>query len=484
MSAAADSGKRDRDQQARGASSGGEPKPRDPSALPPAPHSPEESEEKQRRRIKALVRDYCTDHKQKRAPFRPGETAVPYGGRVFDADEMESLVDAALDFWLTAGPLAERFEARCAAWQGVGHALLVNSGSSALLLAVMALADRSLGNRRLAPGDEVITAAMGFPTTVAPIVMAGAVPVFVDVTLPFYNPTVEAVRSAITPRTRAIVLAHALGNPFDARGLRDLAEERGIWLIEDNCDALGSRLGGRLTGTFGHLATLSFFASHHMTMGEGGAVITDDGELAEIVRSLRDWGRDCVCPPGRENTCGERFVRQDGSLPFGYDHKYVYARLGFNLKITDLQAAVGLAQIEKLDRFVAARRANYRRLAKALARLSDEVILPRATPGSEPSWFGFPITLRAGVGVSRRQVVTALEERKIATRMLLAGNLARQPAFEGVRYRVAGSLDCTDRIMKHAFWVGVYPGITAEMCDYLARSIVEVVRAAGGADAQ
>jgi len=430
-------------------------------------------EKQDRRDIKSLVRKYYLDHKKK-GPFEPGKTPVPCGGRVFDAREMQALADATLDFWLTAGPVVEEFEKRCAEACGVEHALLVNSGSSALLLALFALTDRSLGSKRLKPGDEVITPAMGFPTTVAPIVMAGAVPVFVDVELPYYNPTAEAVEAAVTEKTRAVVLAHALGNPFDADGILEAARRNNLWVIEDNCDAMGSTFKGRRTGTFGHMAALSFYASHHMTTGEGGAVLTGSDELAAIVRSLRDWGRDCVCPPGKDNVCGERFTRRFGSLPAGFDHKYVYSRLGFNLKTTDLQAAVGLVQLNKLDAFARARRQNFARLHAALEDLEEELILPEPTPESEPSWFGFPITLNVE-RPSRSAVVTALEKRRIATRMLFAGNLARQPAFNGVAFRVHGSLETTDRITQDAFWVGVYPGITKTMCDYTARSLREIL---------
>jgi len=427
-------------------------------------------EKKDRAAIGKLVRAYFADHKRP-APFEPGVTPIPCGGRVFDGAEMERLVDAALDFWLTAGGEAESFEARCAALVGVDHAFFVNSGSSALLLAVTALFDQTLGARRLKAGDEVITPAMGFPTTVAPIVMAGGVPVFVDVELPFYNPSVEAVRAAITDRTRAIVIAHAMGNPFDAKGIAALAAEHDLWLVEDNCDAFGSRYRGALTGAFGHLSTLSFYASHHMTTGEGGAVLTGSDELARIVRSLRDWGRDCVCAPGRDDTCGERFTRLHGTLPRGYDHKYVCARLGFNLKATDLQAAVGLAQLDKLDAFTTARGKNFKRIAERLSALGERLLLPEATPGSEPSWFGFPITLGEACARSRAEVIGALEKGRIATRMLFAGNLTRHPAFDDVAYRISGSLETTDRIMNHSFWVGCYPGLTEEMCDFLAASI-------------
>ena len=431
-------------------------------------------EKKDRAEIVRLAGEFCRNHRQP-APFVPGKTPVPCGGRVFDAAEMESLVGAALDFWLTAGPNAGAFEKKCAASLGVKHAFFVNSGSSALLLAVTALTDRTLGDRRLAPGDEVVTTAMAFPTTVSPIVLAGAVPVFVDVELPSYNATLDAVRAAITKRTKAIVLAHTLGNPFDAAGIADVAKEKGLWLIEDNCDAMGSLLGGRLTGTFGDLSTLSFYASHHLTTGEGGMVLTQSGELAAIVRSLRDWGRDCVCPTGKDNTCGHRHSGSFGTLPAGYDHKYVYARLGFNLKATDLQAAIGLAQLEKVEAFTAARRENFARLRRGLDCLSGKLLLPEAAPESDPSWFGFPITVDGSSGVTRDEIVAALEMKKIATRMFFAGNLTRHPAFEGVAHRVATDLAVTDRIMRDSFWIGVYPGITEAMCDTMIASLLEAV---------
>lgn len=429
-------------------------------------------EQQDRAEILKRVRQYYEDHGRKDGPFVPGKTPVPYGGRIYDADEMEALVDAALDFWLTAGPRAREFETRCAALFGLDHSLFVNSGSSALLLAVTALCDRSLGERRLKPGDEVITPAMGFPTTAAPLVRAGIVPVFVDVDPATCNPSADVVRRAVTGKTRGLVLAHAFGNPFDCDAIEEVARENDLWLVEDNCDALGSRFNGRLTGTFGHLSTISFYASHHLTTGEGGAVLTGSEELAGIVRSLRDWGRDCVCPPGKDNSCGKRFLGRHGSLPEGFDHKYVYARPGFNLKATDLQAAIGLAQLDKLDDFTARRKRNFSRLREALSDLSDRLILPEALPGSDPSWFGFPITIRGG-GPSRGSVVDGLEKRGIATRMFFAGNMARQPAFEGVSYRISGTLENADRMVHDSFWVGVYPGISDEMCDFVARSIRE-----------
>ncbi len=425
-------------------------------------------EERDRAGILKSVRRYFEDHGRRRGTFVPGKSAVPCGGRVYDADELEALVDAALDFWLTAGPRASEFEARCAALFELDSCLFVNSGSSALLLALTALMDDTLGERRLKPGDEVITPAMGFPTTVAPLVRAGIVPVFVDVEPATCNPTPETVLQAVTKKTRAVVLAHAFGNPFDCSGIGEVVKENDLWLVEDNCDALGSRFNGRLTGTFGHLSTLSFYASHHITTGEGGAVLTGSEELAAIVRSLRDWGRDCACPPGEDNTCGSRFLGRYGSLPEGFDHKYVYSRCGFNLKATDLQAAIGLKQLDKLDRFTAARKRNFSHLMDALSDLSDRLILPETLPGGDPAWFGFPITLRKG---SRSSLVEALERNGIATRMFFAGNLVRQPAFEGARYRISGSLENADRMVNDSFWVGVYPGITDEMCHFMARTL-------------
>jgi CDP-6-deoxy-D-xylo-4-hexulose-3-dehydrase len=424
------------------------------------------------------VREYFERH-MRPADFVPGKTPVPYGGRVFDAAEMEALTDQVLDFWLTAGPAADEFEKRVAEWIGIKYGFFVNSGSSALLLAVTALADRSLGERRLKPGDEVITPAMGFPTTVAPIVQAGAVPVLVDVELPYYNPSAAAVKAAVTPKTRAVVIAHALGNPFDAEGILQIAREHDLWVIEDNCDALGGRLNGKLTGTFGHMATLSFYASHQMTTGEGGMVVSGSDELAAIVRSLRDWGRDCVCAPGKDDTCGERFTGRFGTLPEGYDHKYVFARLGYNLKATDMQAAVGLAQLGKLDGFVSARKNNFTRIKNGLAGLEDRLVLPEATPGSDPCWFGFALTVTGKCPLSRNELVAELEKKKIATRMFFGGNIARQPAFAGVEHRVSGGLAVSDRITLDSFWVGVYPGLTGEMCGYIAQSIRDAVSGGG-----
>ncbi len=411
--------------------------------------------------------------------FVPGVSRVPYGGRVFGPEELHNLVDASLDFWLTHGRFAERFERGLAALLGVGHCLLVNSGSSANLLAFMALASERLGERRIVPGDEVITVAAGFPTTVAPIVQYGAVPVFVDVDAATANVDASILPAALGPRTKAVFLAHTLGNPFDVAAVLEFCRKNGLWLIEDNCDALGSRYDDRPTGTFGDIATSSFYPPHHVTLGEGGAVYTASDELAAIVASLRDWGRDCTCPSGVDDSCGRRFSHDLGALPHGYDHKYVYSQFGYNLRATDLQAAVGCAQLERLAGFTARRRANHARLGAALAPLADLLVLPEATAGSEPSWFGFLLTLRdegkAG-GRSRDAVVRRLEAAQIQTRMLFAGNIVRQPCFDSRRasgrgYRVVGELHNTDRLMNDAFWVGVYPGLTDEMVDYVAGQV-------------
>lgn len=413
--------------------------------------------------------------------FRPGETPVPVSGKVFDADEMQHLVDASLDFWLTAGRFAAQFERDFARWVGVRHALLVNSGSSANLLALTTLTADELGDRALRPGDEVITAAAGFPTTVNPIIQNRLVPVFVDSLIPTYNADPDAIEAAVGPRTRAIMLAHTLGNPFDVDRIKATAERHGLWLIEDTCDAVGSTWRGQKAGTFGDLSTVSFYPAHHMTMGEGGAVLTGSPPLKKILESFRDWGRDCWCEPGEDNTCGKRFEWQLGTLPSGYDHKYSYSRIGYNMKLTDMQAAVGVAQLKKLDGFVTRRRENFAYLHAALEPLADVLILPEATAGSDPSWFGFPITVREGVGITRSAVIAWLESRGIKTRLLFGGNLIRQPAYASVPYRVVGDLSTADRIMNDTFWVGIFPGLDRSMLDYIA---VEMEQAAHGAIAK
>jgi CDP-6-deoxy-D-xylo-4-hexulose-3-dehydrase len=421
--------------------------------------------EQLRSRILSLVTEYYeAAFPEKR--FVPGESSIPYAGRVFDDQEIRSLVDASLDFWLTTGRFARQFEREFAGWMGVRHCLLVNSGSSANLVALSALTSPRLGERRLKPADEVITVAAGFPTTVNPILQNGLVPVFVDVTLPTYNADTSQLEAALSPRTRAIVFAHTLGNPFDLSTVAGFARKHDLWLVEDCCDAVGSTYFGRKTGTFGDLATVSFYPAHHITMGEGGAVVTNTPALHKICESFRDWGRDCWCEPGCDNTCGKRFDWQLGGLPCGYDHKFTYAHIGYNLKLTDMQAAVGVAQLEKLDGFIEARRRNFRALGEGLAGLEEFFILPEATAGAEPSWFGFPMAVRPSAPFSRNQATRYLEDRKIATRLLFGGNLIRQPAYQGQSYRVVGNLENTDFIMDRVFWIGLYPGITSAMLDY------------------
>lgn len=431
-----------------------------------------------------LILEQCRRFHESReaASFIPGQTYVPVTGKVLDADDLVHLVDASLDLWLTTGRFGERFESRVAEVFGTRHARLTVSGSAANLLAFASLTSPMIGEkfekRRVTPGDEVLTVAAGFPTTVAPIVQHGCVPVFVDVDPVTHNVDVSKLAAAVTPRTRAVMMAHSLGNPFDLDAVTALCREHGLWLIEDCCDAFGATYKGKGVGTFGELATLSFYPAHHITMGEGGAVMMDHGGLRRIVESLRDWGRDCWCPPGKDNTCTKRFDWQLGDLPLGYDHKYVYSHLGYNLKVTDMQAAVGLSQLSKLPGFIAKRRENFEFLSRALAKegLEEHFILPRATPGSDPSWFGFLLTIRDGSPLKRRDVVRRLEERRIGTRLLFAGNLVRQPAFKGVNYRVHGELTHTDKIMNDAFWIGVWPGIDAPRREYMVATIVEVVR--------
>lgn len=410
-----------------------------------------------------------------RKPFAPGDR-IPYAGRVFDEVEISNLIHASLDFWLTTGRFAERFEQEFAAYLGIQHCSLVNSGSSANLLAFMALTSPKLGERRIRPGDEVITVAAAFPTTVAPIIQYGAVPVFVDVTLPEYNIDVTQLEAALSAKTKAVMLAHTLGNPFDLAAVREFCDRHNLWLVEDNCDALGSRycLDGswRSTGTIGHIGTSSFYPPHHMTMGEGGAVYTNDPQLKYLVESFRDWGRDCWCPSGRDNTCNNRYGRQFGELPVGYDHKYVYSHFGYNLKVTDMQAAVGCAQLQKLPGFVEARKRNWQMLRDGLADLQDQLILPGAAENSDPSWFGFLLTVRRESGFTRDRLVAQLELHGIQTRMLFAGNLIKHPCFDEMRksgegYRVADDLSVTDQIMRDTFWVGVYPGMTEPMIEHM-----------------
>jgi len=440
------------------------------------------TEQEMRGEILALVREYCEKYHTPKADFTPGDR-LPYAARVYDHEEMENLVSSALEFWLTAGHYTDEFERGLAAYLGVKHCSLVNSGSSANLLAFMALTSPLLGERTIRRGDEVITVAAGFPTTVAPIIQYGAIPVFVDVTLPTYNVDVTLLEGALSARTKAVMIAHTLGNPFDLAAVKAFCDRHNLWLVEDNCDALGSQytLGGeeRYTGTIGDIGTSSFYPPHHMTMGEGGAVYTHNALLHRIVRSLRDWGRDCICASGQDNLCGHRFDRQDGELPRGYDHKYVYSHFGYNLKATDMQAAVGVAQLKKLPSFVERRRHNFARLRAALTDMEEFFILPEATEHAHPSWFGFLLTCRKGI--DRTKIVRYIEEHGIQTRMLFAGNLTKHPCFDEIRrsgegYRIAGTLDTTDRIMNDTFWLGVYPGLTDEKIDYMAESVRRAVR--------
>lgn len=440
------------------------------------------TEQEARNQILEMVDGYCAKYHNQQKSFQEGDR-IPYASRVYDSKEMMNLVDSALEFWLTAGRYADRFEKNFAEYLGVRFCSLVNSGSSANLLAFMALTSPLLKERQVLPGDEIITVAAGFPTTVAPVIQYGAVPVFVDVTIPQYNIDVTRLEDAYSPKTKAVMIAHTLGNPFDLKSVKDFCRKHNLWLIEDNCDALGSEyeIDGekKLTGTIGDIGTSSFYPPHHMTMGEGGAVYTDNPLLNRIVRSFRDWGRDCICPSGKDNLCGHRFDRQYGELPLGYDHKYVYSHFGYNLKATDMQAAVGCAQLEKFPGFVERRRHNFARLKKALEGMEDRFILPEPCPGSDPSWFGFLLTCREGV--DRNQVVPYIESKGIQTRMLFAGNLTKHPCFDQMRaegrgYRIAGSLENTDRIMRDTFWVGVYPGMTDEKIDYMAKVIREAGR--------
>ena len=413
-----------------------------------------------------------------RTPFRRGETPVPPSGKVIGAPELENLVEASLDGWLTTGRFNDSFQRRLGNFLGRRFVLTTNSGSSANLLALSSLTSHLLGERALKPGDEVITVAAGFPTTVNPIIQHGLIPVFVDVQIGTYNVDPERVAAAVTPRTRAIMVAHTLGNPFDLDAIGEIARRHDLWLVEDCCDALGSTYGGRKVGTFGHVGTLSFYPAHHITMGEGGAVFTDDPTLKRAIESIRDWGRDCYCAPGRDNTCRKRFKWKLGQLPEGYDHKYTYSHLGYNLKITDMQAAVGLAQLDRLEEFIAARKANFIQLRRRLASRTADLILPEATPGSDPAWFGFPITVRPESAVERASLVAHLERRRVGTRLLFAGNLLRQPYFSGRAFRVAGSLKNSDVVMNRTFWLGVYPGIDSEMLDYVGDCFDEFFEAA------
>lgn len=436
------------------------------------------NESEAREQIKALVAQYYHDFKEEKKPFAPGDR-ITYAARVYDEKEMCALTDAMLDFWLTTGRFSDEFEKKFAAWIGVKYAHLVNSGSSANLIAFMALTAPELGERHIRKGDEVITVACGFPTTVAPILQYGAVPVFVDVTVPQYNIDVSKLEEALSPKTKAVMIAHTLGNPFDLAAVKAFCDRHGLWLVEDNCDALGTKytIGNetRFTGTWGDIGTSSFYPPHHMTMGEGGCVYTNNPLLHRMILSYRDWGRDCICPSGRDNFCGHRFDGQYGELPHGYDHKYVYSHLGYNLKVTDMQAAIGCEQLKKFPSFIERRRHNWVYLRKALEPLADRLILPEPAENSEPSWFGFLISVRPESGLDRNAMTHFIEQKNVQTRLLFSGNLIKHPCFNQLRgtdaYRVVGGLEQTDFIMNNTFWVGVYPGMTDEKLEHMVNTI-------------
>ena len=421
-----------------------------------------------KKKILDLVEEYY-DIAHKKSPFKDGDP-VPVSGKVYDSNDMKYLVESSLDFWLTSGRYATKFEKDFAKFFGLKKALLTNSGSSANLLALSALTSPKLKKRQVLPGDEVITVAAGFPTTVNPIIQNQLVPVFIDVEYPGLEVSIEKLKKAITKKTKVIMIAHALGNPFDAESIAKIAKEHDIWLIEDNCDSLGSKINGKLTGTFGDISTVSFYPAHHITMGEGGCVLTNSAKLGKIIESFRDWGRDCWCPPGEDNTCGKRFNWKLGQLPKGYDHKYTYSHVGYNLKVTDMQAAVGCSQLEKLDTFIAIRKDNYKKLYKKLSEFNDYLILPENNPNTEPSWFGFPIATKPEKGVDRDHLVQYLNSKKIGTRLLFAGNLLKQPAYLNIDHRVVGDLKNSDKVMKFIFWIGVYPGIDDKKIDYIYRT--------------
>jgi CDP-4-dehydro-6-deoxyglucose reductase, E1 len=435
-----------------------------------------------RSQILDLVRQYH-DQAFPKKTFVPDRSPIHYAGRVFDADELVHLTEASLDFWLTTGRFALQFEEEFAAWCGLRHAMLVNSGSSATLLALTCLTAHELGDRALKPGDEVITVAAGFPTTVNPIIQNGLIPVFVDISLPTYNIDVAQLEAALSNRTRAIMIAHTLGNPFNLDAVADFAKRHNLWLVEDCCDAVGSTYRGKKVGNFGHVAATSFYPAHHITMGEGGCVLTNDDQLRKYVESFRDWGRACWCAPGKDNTCKKRFEWKIGGLPCGYDHKFTYSHIGYNLKLTDMQAAVGVAQLKKLPEFIDARRRNFALLHEGFAPLEEFFILPEATPHSDPSWFGFPVAVRSDAPFTRESLVKCLDAHKISTRLLFGGNLTCQPAYQNCRFRVVGELKNTDFAMNHVFWLGVYPGLTRPMIDHVLSTIHEFVNTAAACHA-
>ncbi len=428
------------------------------------------TKEKLRSQIADLVKQYA-DLAYAPSAFEAGKNVVPPSGKVIGAAELQNMVEASLDGWLTTGRFNDAFEKRLTEFLGVKHALTTNSGSSANLLAFSALTSHKLGERAIQPGDEVISVAAGFPTTVNPILQYGAVPVFVDVQLGTYNVDPAKIEAAITPKTKAIMLAHTLGNPYDLDTITALAKKHNLWLIEDCCDALGSTYNGKLCGTFGDIGTLSFYPAHHITMGEGGAVFTNNDQLRQIVESIRDWGRDCYCQPGKDNTCGKRFCQKLGDLPQGYDHKYTYSHIGYNLKISDMQAACALAQMDRVEEFIAARKANFAYLKNGLKSCEEFLLLPEATPNSDPSWFGFPVTIKAAAGINRVDLLQYLDQNKIGTRLLFAGNLTRQPYMKGRNFRISGDLTNTDTVMNDTFWIGVYPGLSKEMLDFVIEKL-------------
>ena len=425
-----------------------------------------------RKEIRLLVENYA-ELAFPSLPFNPGESAIPPSGKVIGAAELVNMVDASLDGWLTTGRFNALFEKKLASYLGVEFALSVNSGSSANLVAFSTLTSPKLGNRAIKKGDEVITVAAGFPTTVNPIVQFGAIPVFLDVDIETHNINPDLIESAIGPKTKAIMIAHTLGNPFDVTKVKQLCDKHKLWLVEDTCDALGSTVNGQKVGTFGDIGTLSFYPAHHITMGEGGAVFMKDPQLKLIAESFRDWGRDCYCAPGKDNTCGCRFNQQHGDLPWGYDHKYVYSHLGYNLKITDMQAACGLAQLDRLDGFIEKRRANFTYLYNRLQSLSDFFLFPKSLPESNPSWFGFPITLKDNCNINRVDLLNFLDQNKIGTRLLFAGNLTKQPYFQSIEYKIIGELTNTDKTMNDTFWIGLYPALNEEHFEYVAEKLEE-----------
>ena len=428
-----------------------------------------------RKEIKGLVRRYY-DVNWPEKPFKAGESPIPVAGRVFDSEDLEYLVDAALDFWLTTGRFAREFEREFARFIGVRHSILTNSGSSANLLAVSALTSPQLGARRLRAGDEIITVAAAFPTTVNPIIQNGLVPVFLDIEVPTYNIDTTRLEEAVSKKTKAILLAHTLGNPFNLDEVSRIAKKNDLWLIEDTCDALGSEYRDKKVGGFGDLATVSFYPAHHITMGEGGAVLVDSPKLKKIAESFRDWGRDCWCEPGKENTCGKRFEWKLGELPFGYDHKYIYSHIGYNLKATDMQAAIGVSQLKKLNEFIRIRRKNFHYLHDALRDLEEYIILPRSTPNSNPSWFGFPITLKRDAPILRRDFLQKLTRMGIGNRLVFGGQIMRQPAYKNLDYRVVGDLINSDLVTERSFWLGIYPAISSEMLDYVSDSMHQILK--------